>query len=862
MRGARAGSWVTGWPSSPWAKVASLHAPEGTTALTGEILQLDGLPLAGVRVSIDGTTVSAQTDSTGRFLLPGLPAGHQVLVIEDEKAINGERYGSYEVGVNLVAGRTTELEETVWLTPLDRAGDHRVGSPTRQEVALTTPQIPGLEVRIPAGSVITDAAGKVVRDLNITAIPVDRPPFPLPAFVDVPVYFTVQPGRAYLSKGARIIYPNYTHLPAGAHVPFWNYDADHRGWYVYGHGTVSPDGKQVIPDAGVRVWELTGAMISGSPTPPGGWPHSSASGGDPVDLDTGLFNYHKTDLVLPDTIPIVIERSYRQGDTNSYSFGGGMASLYDMRLWSENNYHEADLILPNGTRVHYVRISEGTGYKEAEYKSTSTPGMFYASILRWNELESGWDLTLTNGLTYVFGDFAPLQAIRDRFGDQLTITREHVQTGNITQITSPHGRWVTFFYDANNRVTEIKDNGGQTLKYAYTTGGDLEKVTDAAERVTKYEYDGSGNMTAITDGRGNKYLENKYDANDRVYKQIAVDSGTYEFSYTLNSESKVESTTVTDPRENKRKVTFNADGYSTGETLGLGTSLEATTQIERQAGSGLVLSTTDPLSRKTAYEYDSYGNLTVVTRLAGTSSPQKTKYTYEPPTNELTKDTDPLNHSTSYEYGSKGELLTITDQLGHKTTFEYNGSGQPTLMKNALGKSTTFSYELGDLVAVSDPLSRKTKQFVETLGRVSSVTQAGGQRTTYAYGADGEPMSITGAGGAVTSIEYDSDGNPVSVTDPRANKTTETYDSMDRPETVKDALEHSETAVHDKAGNITQITNRNGKVNKYSYDALDRMTEAKIGVSGETAERTILYSYDKANRLTKAKWSSPVLMDI
>ena len=856
LKGSRAGSWVTGWPSSPWAKTASLHAPEGTTALTGEILQLDGLPLAGVHVSVDGTTVSAQSDSTGRFLLSGLPAGHQVLVIEDEKAIDGKRYGSYEVGVNLAAGRTTELEETAWLTPLDKAGDHRVGSPTRKEVALTTPQIPGLEVRIPAGSVITNAAGKVVRDLNITAIPVDRPPFPLPAFVDVPVYFTVQPGRAYLSKGAQIIYPNYTHLPAGARVPFWNYDADHRGWYVYGRGTVSPDGRQVIPDAGVRVWELTGAMISGSPTPPGGWPHGSATGGDPVDLDTGLFNYHKTDLVMPDTIPIVIERSYRQGDTNSYSFGGGMTSLYDMRLWSENNYHEADLILPNGARVHYVRISEGTGYKEAEYESTSTPGMFYASILRWNELESGWDLTLTNGLTYVFGEYAPLQAIRDRFGDQLTITREHSPTGNITQITSPHGRWATFSYDVNNRVTEIKDNGGQTLKYAYTAGGYLEKVTDAAERVTKYEYDGSGNMTGITDARGNKYIENKFDTNDRVNKQIDADGGVYEFAYTLNGESKVESTTVTEPRENKRKVTFNAEGLSTKEILGFGSTLEQTTNIERQSGTGLILSTTDQRSRKTSYEYDAYGNITSITRLAGTASPQTARFTYEPQTSELTKITDPLSHATKYEYGTKGELLSITDPLTHKTTAEYNASGQPTVIKNALGKKVTLGYQFGDLVSVSDQLSHTDKQFMDTLGRVTSVTRPEGQRTTYGYDMDNELTSITGPGGAQTTFEYDADGNPTAVTDPRHNKTTATYESMDRLESEKDPLLHTTSWVYNKAGYPVEATDRKGLLTKTTYDTLGRLTKIRFGVSGETSQSSISYEYDNANRLSKVEDSA------
>ena len=350
-----------------------------------------------------------------------------------------------------------------------------------------------------------------------------------------------------------------------------------------------------------------------------------------------------------------------------------------MRLWSENNYHEADLVLPDGGTILYKRTSPGERYKEAVYKATSTPSIFRDSTIRWDESVPGWDLTLTNGTTYVFGEYAPLQAIRDKQGQQLTITREGGPSGNITQITSPHGRWVKFTYNSSNAITEIKDDGGRTLKYAYNKAGLLESATDPAERTTKYEYDGSGDMTSITDPRGNKYIETEYDSHDRVSKQKMANGGVFELSYALNGEGNVESTTVTEPRENKRKVTFNSEGFPTSETLGLGSSIEQKTTLERQAGTGFLLSSTDPRSRKTTYEYDSYGNTTAVTHLAGTSSAQTYKYAYEPQTNELTKETDPLSHSTTYEYNSLGELTAKKDALGHTTHYEYNSEGQPTV---------------------------------------------------------------------------------------------------------------------------------------------------------------------------------------
>ncbi len=843
--------WVTGEPVSPWVSLPRLQAFDGATALSGRVLAQNGLPLGGVRVAIEGTYLAATTDEAGRFLLSGAPAGHQVLVIEGESTRAHQRYGSYETGVQIKAGETTVLPYTIWLTPLDPAGDRDIVSPTTRETRITTPQIPGLEVRLPAGTVIHDAAGHVVRKLNITAIPVDRPPFPLPFFSEVPIYFTVQPGRAYLSKGARIVYPNYSHLRPGSRVDFWNYDPTGRGWYIYGQGTVTPNGKQVVPDPGVRVWEFTGAMFTKTPKPPHGGPKPGGSthGGDPVDLGTGLMVYRRTDLVIPDTIPIVVERTYRQGDSNSYSFGVGTTNLYDLRMWSENNYHEVDLVLPNGGTVLYKRTSSGEGYVEAEYKATETPGVFDDSTVKWDPSEPGWELTLTNGTTYIFGELAPLEAIRNKQGQQLTITRSEGLTGNITQITSPHGHWVKFTYNGSNNVTEIKDNIGRTLKYAYNKEGFLESATDPAERTTKYGYNTEGDMTSITDPRGNKYLETTY-SGGLVSKQTMANSGTYEFSYALK-EGNVESTTVTEPRGNKRKVTFNTEDYPTSETAGLGSSVEQTTTFERQAGTGLLLSSTDARSRKTAYEYNSYGNVTAVTRLAGTSSAQTYKYAYEPDTTELTKETDPLGHATTYEYNSLGELTASKDALGHTTHYEYNSDGQPTVTTNPLGKKTTTTYELGAPVAVTDPLGRTTKQFVDAAGRVLSSTLPGGQKTAYEYNNDNQVTKMTDPIGNATTYEYDADGDLTAITDPLKNKTTYAYTKMDLLESETDALEKKTTAVYDTEGNLTELTDRRGKLDKFTYDPLNRLTEAKYSVSGETAESTIKYEYDNGNRLTK-----------
>jgi YD repeat-containing protein len=79
------------------------------------------------------------------------------------------------------------------------------------------------------------------------------------------------------------------------------------------------------------------------------------------------------------------------------------------------------------------------------------------------------------------------------------------------------------------------------------------------------------------------------------------------------------------------------------------------------------------------------------------------------------------------------------------------------------------------------------------------------------------------------------------VTDPRnaQNPTTYTLDNMDRVATRKDPLENQESYQYDGNDNLTQFTDRRGKVAIFNYDALNRPAFAGFGKSGSTYESTI-----------------------
>src|ERR1051325_10168028 len=845
------GDWRSKHVRSAAQDLPALQAPPGVTALAGQVLQLNGEPLANV--TLQARNVNTQTDATGRFLLSSLPSGHCVLKIDGTSAnSSGTTYGVFRVGVEIQPAQTNVLSFTIWMPKLDMAHAVNIQSPTTRETIITSPRIPGLELRLPVQTVIRDLEGQTVTKLSITPIPTDQPPFPLPPGIDVPVFFTIQPGGSQIiPPRAQLIYPNYTKAAPGTRIDFWNYDPEARGWYIYGRGTVNANGRQVIPDPGVVLYEFSGAMINspGYNPPPGGPPAGNppGRGGDPCTPATGPFVNGSPDLYLEDTLPLTLVRTYRQGDSVSRPFGIGTTHFYEMFLWSANQYQEADLILSDGARIHYVRTSPGTGYADAVFEHTASPTEFYKSQMTWNG--NGWNVRLRDGTVFVFGENAPLNAIRDRFGNQITITRAGVNgfgspTGNITRVSSPNGRWITLSYDINNRVMQAKDNSGRIVSYSYDPSGRLSSVTDPIQGVKIYTYDSSHRMLTVRNARGNTLLTNVYDANGRVSRQTQIDNTTFLYAYTTDANGKVTQTDLTTPRGFVRRVNFNSDGYVTSNTYALGRPEQQTISLEREPGTNRITAAVDGLGHRTSYVYDSLGNVTSITRLSGTANAVTVTLTYEPQYSNLTSMNDPLGHSLFYEYDVRGNMVRESNSLGNQATYSYNSAGLPISATDSLNNTTFFTYDGGDLTEARDPLNRSVKWFADGAGRVLTMTDPVGNVTKYKYDALNSLLEMKDSLQGTTSYTYDGAGNLETVTDPRGNISRFTYDGMDRVTSVRDPLLHDETYLYDEDGNLKRVIDRKGQITNLTYDALNRLTGATFADAS-----TIAYTYDNGNRL-------------
>ncbi len=821
------------------------------------------------------------TDAEGRFLLANVTAGSQQLLVDGTGVIsNGRHYTKHYIHVNVNSTTRLTLNSPIYLSRVDPATEVAISSPASQEIVLTHPAIPGLEVHIPQGTVLREANGKIVTKVSITPVPIDRAPYPTPG--NFSAYFTLQPGGAFVdgdsSHAIKVVYPNYLGLAPGAKVNFYNYDPSGAGWGVYGQGTVTQNGKQVTPDNGTGFRQIMGfGLAIGSTTAAKGPPVAGCvGGGDPVDCATGFFINTETDMSIPDVIPISVTRTYMSNDTAVHAFGIGTNFTYAMHLYTPDSNSDVYLVLSDGSQVHYALQSTSPYI----WKNLDSPSAFYGSVMEYfpgngqaNLTQDLITVTLVDKTVLTFASDASqnqLLSMADSNGNTVRVTLSGGRSGNITQVTSPNGRYIQFLYDSCNRVTQATDNLNRTVGYSYvppatTCTNGLYQVTDQNSHTETYAYDSSNRMQSMTDKNSNRKFYNVYNSSNQVTTQTLADNALWQFGYSLVGG--IETTTVTDPRNYVRQDTFNASGYLTQEILAQGQPEQQTYTIQRYS-SNLLQSVTDQLSRNTVYNWDAYGKLLNVTKLSGTSSAVAYQFTYDPIFHQLATYTDPLGHETQYLYDSFGKLNKITNALSNSWSILNNGEGLPTSITDPLGNVSQIGYEQADVASVQDPLGRTSYLFTDAVGRTTAARDPLGNSYQYGYDLRDQLLNITDPNGGSTAVTYDNNGNVKTVTDPRALASHQyTPDSRNRVHIYTDPLGKTETYNYDGMGNLTSKLDRKGQTTHYSYDGINRLhiitypdsSTLTITWDGgnhptqfaDTVNGTIGRSYDGLDRLTQ-----------
>jgi RHS repeat-associated protein len=666
-----------------------------------------------------------------------------------------------------------------------------------------------------------------------------------------------------------------------------------------------------LPGSAKAYYYLTGG------TPPAVAPAAGETYGD---FFSGTFTWSSNDMTLPGSMPITVYRTYRTEYKNaggtfiSGAFGPGTNLNYAMFLYSPSEvaggtYSNVEVIAPNGAATLCNATGSTTNYTQASFSCTSNPGPLYGATIIYDSSIPGWDLTTRDGNVFGYGLGAPLQWIKDRNGNKLTISHSSgsclnsSQCGNVSEVLSSSGRYVTFSYTNSgnpNEITQIQDNSGRTVTYAYNAYNQLSTVTDATNTTIStiyWEAKSGAQMgdVAVAEDGDDHIFELTYYGAARKYAvdEVSGPLGNYTATYNLPT-----STTITDTNSNKTVYYFNSSGYVNEIAAAYGTSIQEDTYYTRD-GSNRVIQTLDPYNRYTCYNYDTLGNVSALMKLDNStctsSTAVTTSYAYTtispgggacanvPSSFEVLQSvSDPLQHMQYYVpsggFDSCGNVLTFQDadnagqtpNSSNSWSMIYFPNGQiqrmtaPTNPNSPTPSPASFTYyPSGDLEyyvppnGASNPSAFTYTYTTDAVGNVTEIQTPYNEQYSYQYDSDGrltQSIAPTSPTSAVTKYGYTPDSEVNQVTDANSNITTITYPTLSTPSlTICYALNQSGkcwTYNYDGDGNLTSVADPRGLSTTYKYDALNRLIEIiyNSGSKSGYSKTTTTFTYDSGNR--------------
>jgi RHS repeat-associated protein len=824
----------------------------GQTALSGRVLSTNDTPLLGVTVSLDGQ--SATTDAAGGFILFGINAGTNRPLMVDGRTASAanQTYPVITEPANVVAGQANQAPYNFYLPPIDTQYD-TVVNPNAPTV-VTNPTVPGLQMTIPAGAKLTNLDGTPVSTVSITPVAVDRTPAPLPSNVSMQLVFTSQPGGANSSLPIPVVYPNFAALSPGTVVNLYNFNHNTVQWEVYGTGQVSADGRTIAPQTNPQTgqpyglttfsWHGCNAAKNGDSNPC----DCGNKGPAPVDLSTGQKLEFETDISFGGSRGgLTLQRVFTSdlAATATFGrFGRGFKDNFDIKL-------TASAFTQGGAgRVIFPQDETGRLFSYAGTNSDGSMSFTNGSLdyLLGDVVKAfpngTFQYLYKNGNVMQFNSSGILTALVDRNGNTTTLT---YSGGNLTQITDPVGRSITLTYTTdkgNPVVTSATDPIGRTWQYAYTdanviSGGQLASVTDPLGFTETYGYSLFA-LTTITDKRGNVAETITYDGNDRVASEQFADGGIETFTYNLSG-TLVTSTIIVDPLNRISTRRFNGNGY----TLAMSDPLGQTTQLQRDIGTNLLLSTIGPCGcPQVTLTYDSVGNVLTSTDALGDTD----TYQYDPTYSNVTQHTDKLGNVATYGYDSNGNLTSMTRASGSlnlATTLGYDSFGEPTSATDPLGDATTFGYDSsGDLTSAADALNDTTTYQYDGVGRRTLAADPLGRTVEVAYNAL-YLTSATDTAGATTLFVHDQNGNVTGVTNALQSKWVNVYDAKNRLVSATDPLGRTAGLGYDLDNELVSSTSPSGRFTQYSFDPRGLLA-AVVNPLGGVAT----FSYDSNRNLS------------
>ncbi|TMC54270.1 MAG: DNRLRE domain-containing protein [Chloroflexi bacterium] len=568
---------------------------------------------------------------------------------------------------------------------------------------------------------------------------------------------------------------------------------------------------------GVTADELTGGESK--------WlcPCTISSTARPVNDATGEFYHTFTDFEVPGRSDLAFTRTYSSQRTATLGPTG-----YG---WTDNYNESITFSLPNGGGDATVHETNGSAVLFTLNGSTYTgPPSEHVTLAKNGSL---FDLTDAGHNQEVFNapdanNISWLHQLIDRHNSAAYTLTLAYTNGNLTTVTDPNGRSLTFTYQTigTNKLIQTvtqNDSPSRSVSFQYgTNSGDpttylsLTQVTDVAGGLTKFTYDASHYLQTMTDPN-NGVMTNTYDPSShqvtRQQEPITTRATTFSYSGGI--------TTITDPKGNVTQEEY-LNGILLSRTIGYGTAQAA-----------------------------------------------MWTFSFDPAAVGLTAAVGPNGETVTTVRDANANVLSETDGLGRITSYTYNSFSEPTTIQDPGGdcnavpatNCTTNTYNAtGDLATTSRPLVGTSQ--VQTItynhadsshpGDVTSMVDADSNTWTYAYDSNGYRNSVTDPLGDKTTYVFNSDGWITSSTSPNGYLTRQ--DTFVRTPVSGSWGTATDANVWTKqAGSATySTTGTQGKIAKPSSDSWESLGSALANDGGEVLVRwQVATTSDKAGAVLR-----------
>ncbi|RKM53921.1 RHS repeat protein [Butyrivibrio sp. X503] len=410
------------------------------------------------------------------------------------------------------------------------------------------------------------------------------------------------------------------------------------------------------------------------------------------------------------------------------------------------------------------------------------------------------------------------RVISRTFADGYKIDYSYDVLDRIQSVEGSDGRSVSYEYDLMGRATKVSDGKNTTL-YTYTPTGRLKSVVDALGNETAYTYDALDNLKSIHREEGRISDEER---NGDIFPTVGKDGHVTIYDYDLSGQL----TSVTDALG--QKELFKYDQY------------------------GRLVTKTDRDNYATTYEYDKTGTVTKVNYSDG----RTVAFSYNE-LRQLNKINDWLGE-TILENDILGRITKVTDYLNRTVAYEYGATGEKTKLTYPDGRVVSYNYDEKHQLKSVIGNGEETTYAYDELGRLSQKRFANGitQGYTYLPGGNLESMISSDKEGVLDKYFYSYDNTGLingiernrRGLDAVSGRYEYTYDPIGR--LTSSTLNGQRKALYeyDAFGNRKSLTENDTKTS-YSYDVLDRLTEAKELTNSQTNIKT--YDYDNRGNQTK-----------